>query len=413
MNAKLLGPLIVAVAVAGLYATGHIPFAKAPANAPAVQATAPSQPKSAEDATAPAVSVLKVGYADFVETVLITGSVVARDEILIAPEIEGFRVLEVVADEGDKVTKGQVLARLANETLQAQIAQNEANVARADASIASARSGIVQAETTVKEANNAFERAKPLKKSGYLSDATYDQRESASNMADSKLIAARDNLASANADKASFEAQRRELDWKMNHTEVRTPTDGIVSRRTARVGSVASAIGDPMFRIIARGEVELDSELAESDVAKIREGQKAVVSITGLGEVAGTVRLISSEIDRSTRLGKVKVFFGANPALRLGAFGRGTIETGRSHGLSIPTSAVVYTPDGALVQAVLDGRVTSRHVKTGLKTQTAIELVEGITEGATIVAKSGSFLRDGDAVRPIFADTKISSGAPQ
>ena len=60
-------------------------------------------------------------------------------------------------------------------------------------------SGIVQAETAVKEANNAFERAKPLKKSGYLSGATYDQRESASNMADSKLNSARDNLTSARA----------------------------------------------------------------------------------------------------------------------------------------------------------------------------------------------------------------------
>ena len=415
MNAKLWGGLIVVVSAvaAGLYATDHVPFVKVKAPPQAAQAAAPSSTTAAADATAPAVSVLKVGSADFVETVLITGSVVARDEILIAPEIEGFRVLEVLADEGDKVTKGQVLARLANETLQAQVAQNEANVARADASIASARSGIVQAETTVKEANNAFERAKPLKKSGYLSGATYDQRESASNMADSKLNSARDNLTSANADKTALEAQRRELDWKMNYTEVRTPADGIVSRRTARVGSVASAVGDPMFRIIARGEVELDSELAESDVAKIREGQKAVVSITGLGEVAGTVRLISTEVDRSTRLGKVKVFFGANPALRLGAFGRGTIETGRSHGLSVPTSAVVYTLDGALVQAVVDGRVASRHVKTGLKTQTAIELVEGITEGETIVAKSGSFLRDGDAVRPIFADAKISSGAAQ
>lgn len=411
MNPKLAGALVLAIAGGGLYiiygqANGSQPLPTVP-SPKAVTTTA-----NGADATAPAVSVVKVAPADFVETVLITGSVIARDEILIAPEVEGLRVLELLADEGDTVTKGQVLARLANDSLQAQLAQNEANLARADAAIAVARSTIVQAEATVKEASNAFDRAKPLKQSGYVSGATFDQREAAANMAQSKLVAARDGLTSATADKAVFEAQRRELTWKNGRTEVRSPVDGLISRRTARVGGVASAVNDAMFRIIARGEVELDAELPESDVGKVREGQVAHVTVTGTGDVAGTVRLISSEVDRSTRLGKIKVFFGVNPALRLGAFGRGTIDTGKSRGLAVPPSAVVYAPEGATVQAVVDGRVSTRAVKTGLKTQQLIEIVEGLTEGDTIIAKSGSFLRNGDAVRPVFAATKVSGALP-
>ena len=411
MKPVVWGSLIVAAAAAAgvLYATGHLPPGRGSAATTPGAATGKSAATAAS--VAPAVSVVKVTTAGFVETVLITGSVVAREEVLIAPEIEGFRVESLAAEEGDTVTKGQILARLASDTLDAQLAQNEANIARADAAIAVARSGIVQAEASVKEANNAFERAKPLKQSGYVSGATFDQRESAASTAQSKLVSARDSLKSAEADKAVSEAQRKELAWKRSRSDIRSPVDGVISRRTARVGGVASAVNDAMFRIIANGEVELDAEVAESDMAKIREGQQAAISISGAGDVNGTVRLISSEVDRATRLGKVKVGFGVNPALRLGAFGHGSIVTAKSRGLSVPASAVVYASEGAIVQAIQDGRVVSRKVKTGLKTQTMIEVLDGLTEGDTIVAKSGSFLRDGDAVRPVIADTKVS-GVP-
>ncbi len=407
MKLTTLGGLAVVLAgVGALYATGHLTSADQPAGS----STGAMRAKTAAE-TAPVVSVVKVGVANFVETVLITGSAVARDEVVIAPEIEGLRVLELLADEGDHVTKGQVLARLVTTTLDAQLAQNAANIARTTAAISVARSGIAQAEAAVKEADNAFERGKSLKQSGYLSGATFDQREAAANTNQSKLVAARDSLTSAEADKAALEAARRELEWKRERTEIRSPVDGVISRRPARVGGVASALNDAMFRIIARGEVELDAEVAESDVAKIREGQKATVAITGLGEVTGTVRLISSEVDRSTRLGKVKVFFGANPALRLGAFGRGTIETRRSTGLSAPTSAIVYTLEGATVQAVVNGKVETRRVTVGLTTQMAVELTDGVKDGDILVAKSGSFLREGDAVRPVTPDAKVSEGS--
>ena len=111
-----------------------------------------------------------------------------------SPEVEGLRVLELLADEGDKVKKGQVLARLVAEQLDAQLAQNDANLARSDAAIAQAESQIVQSEAQSKEAAAQLERAVPLKQSGYLSGATYDQRESAAHTTAAQLIAARDGL---------------------------------------------------------------------------------------------------------------------------------------------------------------------------------------------------------------------------
>jgi HlyD family secretion protein len=419
---RMKGPVLLGAAVAAgvavLVATGHAPWSRS-STPESVAATAKAATEAAKadsgkiptaDSVAPAVSTVAVTTSNFVETVLITGSVIARDEIMIAPEIEGFRVEELAAEEGDSVHKGQILARLTAETLDAQLAKNDADVARTVAAVAVARSGIAQAEATLKEATNAYERVKPLAKSGYASSATFDQRESAAATAEAKLVSARDSLKSAEADKAALEASRREITWRRSKSEIRSPVDGVVSRRTVRVGGVASAAGDALFRIIARGELELDAEVAESDMGKIHDGQKSTITVTGSGEVTGTVRLISSEVDKATRLGKVKVFLGANPALRLGGFGRGTIETAKSRGLSVVTSAVVYTPDGATVQVVRNGRVETRLVKVGLKTQHAVEILDGVAEGDVIVAKSGSFLRDGDPVRPVPADTKLSGG---
>ena len=276
----VIGLLAIAAATGGLYATGNIPFGQQQlatgdgARATSVAKADPRKP-STSAALPPAVTVVKVAPASFAETVTVTGTLVAREEILVAPEIEGLRVFELAVDEGDRVKKGQILARLVSESLDAQMAQNDANLSRSSASIAQAESSIVQAEARLVEARNAFERAKPLKNSGYLSGSTFDQRELAARTAEALLISAKDGLRVTRAERSQIEAQRRELTWKRANTEVKAPEDGVISRRNARVGGIAAGAADPMFRIIARGEIELDAEVPESQLAKIREGLAA------------------------------------------------------------------------------------------------------------------------------------------
>jgi HlyD family secretion protein len=360
---------------------------------------------------AAAVTVARVAPADFVETVLATGSLVAREEILVGPEVEGLRITEVLADEGMRVKKGEVLARLVADTLDAQLAQNDAALARATAGIAQARSAIVQAEARVVESKNAFERAKPLRAAGHMAESAYDTREQAARTAQAQLVAAQDGLTAAEADRAQVEAQRRELAWRRGRTEVVAPADGIVSRRMARIGGYAAGAAEPMFRIVANGEVELDAEVTETRMAAVRIGQPARVEITGLGEIAGTVRLVSPEVDKSTRLGRVRIFLGDSPSLRVGAFARGSIETASGRGLAVPASAILYGPDGASVQVVRANRVETRKIKTGLAAGALTQVREGLSEGDVVVARSGTFLRDGDAVRPVAGDRAKLSDA--
>lgn len=362
---------------------------------------------------APAVSVVKAVEADFVETVMITGSFAAREEIIVAPEVDGLRVLELKAEEGDRVKKGDVLAVLVTEQLEAQLAANKAALGSASASIERAKSQIREMEARVAEAKAQLERARPLAKSQYLSESVLDQREMAAKSAEAQLASAKGGLAQAEAEKVQTEAQGRELQWRLDRADVRAPADGIVSRRGARIGGLALGNsfsgGDPMFRIIEKGEIELDAEVAETHLWKVKPGQKARVTSSSGREVEGTVRLVAQEVDKATRLGHVRIFLGNNPDLKVGAFGRGTIETGRGRGIAVPLSAVLYSDDGPSVQVVTGGKVSTHAVKTGLETAGMIAVTGGLTSGDLVVAKAGTFLRDGDAVRPVEPDAVLSS----
>jgi RND family efflux transporter MFP subunit len=299
------------------------------------------------------------------------------------------------------VKKGQTLARLVSDTLDAQVAQNEAALARSAASIAQAKSSIMSAEARLEEARNAYDRGKPLKTSGYLSESGMDQRLAAAKTAEAALASAKDGLRLAEAEKAQVEAQRREIQWRRGRTDIAAPADGVVSRRVARIGGYAAGAGEPMFRIIAKGEIELDAEVTEARLEQVKAGQSVEVSAAGAAPVKGTVRLVSPEIDKATRLGRLRVFIGDAPGLRIGAFARGVIETAKSRGLAVPASAILYAGDQASVQVVTEGVVRTRNVKLGLEQGGLIEVLAGLADGDLVVAKSGTFLRDGDAVRGI------------
>lgn len=375
---------------------------------PALKRAAPPA-ETAQLATA--ISVVKVEPQDFTATLLVTGTLVPRDEILVGPEVEGLRVVEVLADEGDKVKKGQVLARLVNDTLDAQLAQNAAGLAKATAAIQQARSNIASAEAKLVEARNTLERGKPLRQGGYMSEATLDQRAAAAKTAEAAVAAAKDALAVAEAEKAQVEAVRRELSWKRGRTEIAAPADGVVSRRVARIGGFAAGLGDPMFRIIARGEIELDAEVPEIHLTQLRPGQSARVELPDGSTVAGKVRLVSPEIDKASRLGRIRVSLDESPALRIGAFGMGTVTVATSRGLAVPSSALKYGEGLPSVQVVADNKVDQRAVKVGLAADGLTEIRDGLTEGDMVVAKAGTFLRAGDLVRPVIQASRKMTDA--
>lgn len=183
---------------------------------------------------------------------------------------------------------------------------------------------------------------------------------------------------------------------------VAIPAAGIVLRRNARLGGIASAASpEPLFRIARNGEIEVEADIPEVRLAKVAAGQTARVQVPGVGEVSGKVRFVGPEIDRQTRLGRTRISLGADPRIRFGSTVTGAIETGQSCNVAVPVSALITRADETVVQLVRDGRVETRPVRVGLLDGGRAEIREGLVEGDTVVARAGAFLRDGDQVRVI------------
>jgi multidrug efflux pump subunit AcrA (membrane-fusion protein) len=136
-------------------------------------------------------------------------------------------------------------------------------------------------------------------------------------------------------------------------------------------------------------------------MGRLKLQQTAKMDIAGAGELSGPVVFISPDLNPATQQGKARVTLGNDPKLRIGAFGKATIDMGQSCGVTIPFSSVLYSGEGPVVQVVRNNRVETRPVKLGLQSADKAEILRGVNEGDTVVVRAGAFLRDGDPVRPI------------
>ena len=364
------------------------------------QATAPIAPERARGVS---VSVVPATRRTVAERLPVTGTLVPREEIMVGPEIDGFRIVEIFVDEGDRVAKGQVLARLSRDMLDTLLAQNTANAAKAVAAIAQQKAALEQAKAQQVEAESAVERARTLRKTGATSQEVLDQRERAVKVTAAQVVAAQEMVVAAEADVKQVAAARAEIEVRIARTDIKAPEAGIVSARAARLGAIVlSANTEPLFRIVKDGAIDLDADVPESMLPRIAPGFTVAVTPAGFDTpVIGTIRLVGAKVDPATRLARVAVALPDDKRLRPGAYGRGVIEIAQREGVALPQSAVQFGDEGAFV-LVIDGEtVHVRNVKTGLKGEGVIEITEGVKEGETVVARAAGFLRDGDRVTPV------------
>ena len=353
----------------------------------------------------PSVTTAAAATGSIAEAAVLTGTLVPKEEVLVSPQLEGLAITAVLAEEGDRVDKDQVLARLSRDVLDATIAQNAAQVARAEGSIAQARASITENQANRVQLDLALARTKDLLSNGNASRETFEQRQAAAQMATARLEANQNALKIAEADLALAQAQRQELLVRLARTDIRAPVAGIVSRRTARLGAVVAGTGDPMFRIIEDGAIELEADVPELQLAKLRPGQTAAIETAG-GARSGTVRLVSPEVNRTTRLGRVRVAVAGNDGLVIGSFARASVEVARRDGVLVPLSAILFQPGGAVVQVVKDGVVETRAVTVGLRHAGLAEIRTGLAAGESVVSVSGTFIRGGDRVTPVSAQVR-------
>lgn len=358
----------------------------------------------------PAVSIFTAATADVSEVIQVTGTLVPREDVLVAPEVEGLGVSEILVDVGDTVEKGQVLAQLNRDTLDAQIAQFDAQLAQGDASKAQAEAQLAQAKANRLQAAKSLDRTEALKAKGFATTATLDQSQTSSLVNDALVLAAAKAIDVAIANRKATVAQKDQVLWRIGRTEIRSPSAGIVSQRNVRLGQIGSSATNAMFRIIENGDIELEADVPDVSMPRIAKQMPVGVRPAGMTEtVQGTVRLIAPEIDKATRLGKVRIALKYDERLRIGASASGFIEIGRKTAVTLPVAAVSYDKDGAYVQLVKDNRVKTQRVTVGLRGGKLAEIASGVAIGDQVVARAGTFVRDGDRVRPVAAPSEEAS----
>ncbi len=359
------------------------------------------------------ISVVPATRREVTEKLPVTGTLVAREEVMVGPEIDGYQITEILVEEGDRVREGQVLARLSRDMLETLLAQNTANAAKAQAAIAQQKAQLEQAKAQLIEANAAVERARTLIKTGATSQEALDQRERATKVAAAQVTAAEEMVTAAQAEAEQIKANRDEIEVRLARTEIKAPLAGIVSSRSARIGAIVlSANSEPLFRIVKDGAIDLDAEVPESSLPRVTPGLKVAVTPAGIHTpLDGRVRLVGAKVDPATRLARVAVALPDDPRLRPGAYARGVIEIARHDGVALPQSAVQFAPEGAFVLVVEGDTVHRRPVSVGLKGDGYIEITDGVKEGDSVVARAAGFLRDGDRVSPVpLADAPAKGG---
>jgi HlyD family secretion protein len=332
-------------------------------------------PKETPAERARAVRVVRVEPRSIVGSLTASGQLTPREEATVVSEVSGYRVAKVLADVGDYVSQGQTLVQLDGALIAAQIQQQRAAAAQA----------LVQAE----QAESQAARVSGLDGQGVLSQEQLDTRR----------FQARAARATANAQAAAL----KDVQTRADKLAVTAPVEGLVLERNVRPGDLSGNSGTtPWFRIAEKGQVELEAELSEDDLSRVKPGQRALVTLPSGGEAVGAVRLISPQISTSTKLGSVRIILPVRADIRSGGFGRAVFADAAGKALAVPETAVRYDADGASVMVVgADNKVKQVPIQAGARGGGLVVLIKGPPAGARVVQSAAAFLLDGDLVRPV------------
>lgn len=363
INPLFLGIIVLAVLVLGVFA--YLAYTN-------------SQAVGEEDNTdqLASITVITPGQETIEGEITATGTIAARREVQVSVVGEGGRVIAVPFDAGSWVKQGQVLVVIDRSVQQQQVAglNAQTDVSRADANLAQAN----------------LDRALKLVERGFISKADVD-----------RLTATRDAAA---ARVKVAQAQVRETRARNARLNIIAPTSGLLLERNVEPGQTVSAGSPPLFRIAKGGEMEVQAQVSESQLATLPRGVSAKVTPTGSEKsYDGQVWQISPMIDPQSRQGIARIALPYAEGLRPGGFATATIKSGTAVATLLPESSVLADDDGSYVYVIdKDNKARRRSVKTGVVTSNGVTIVAGLAGNEKIVLRAGGFLTDGESVKPVL-----------
>jgi HlyD family secretion protein len=332
------------------------------------------------------VEVATVTRAGIAEELTVVGNLIGLATVDVAPKVAG-RLQSVDVRLGDRVARGQLLARIENNEIAQQVRQAEASYEVARATIRQREADLELARTSVERSRNLFGRQ-------LLPQQTLDDAEARFQAATAQLDLARAQFEQSNA-------RLEELRINLGNTRIASPVDGFVGARNLDQGAYASP-NQPVVSVVDIHIVRLVVNLVEKDLRRVAAGTPARVDVDAFpGETfQGRVARVAPVLDPQTRTAQIEVEI-ANPTYRLkpGMYARVALEVGqRTDALVVPRAALVDLGGRRGVFQPQKDRAIFHVVEVGLEDEVRAEILKGLDEGATVVTTGAAALRDGDPI---------------
>ncbi|MGD8192177.1 efflux RND transporter periplasmic adaptor subunit [Brevibacillus ginsengisoli] len=382
-----------------------------------------SDPVSGQAQSLPSVKVFKVADGG-AAGVMANGKVAAAQEIQVVSKLPG-KVASVSVDEGTKVKKGQVLVQLEADDYVQQVNQAQAGIAGAEARLNDLKAGarsqqIDQLKSTVDQAKagydtaqKAYNRIKSLYDAGAVSQSDLDKvqldldkgrtgYEAAKAALDLAQAGATSNSIAASA--SDVERMRSSLamaQTTLGNTVIKSPIDGVVSRRSIDPGEMASPAA-PLLTIVNMDTVKVEASVSQDQIDQVKQGSKVTIQVNGLPNktFTGTVEFISPVSDPNSSTFPVKIVVqNTEGLLRAGMIAQVSFSNQPVSRLELPASALVKKDNKTFIYKVDGDTIHQVEVKTESKNADWVYVQSGVQAKDQIVLNPSDKLSDGSRVQ--------------
>lgn len=228
------------------------------------------------------VATEKVVRRDITETVTASGKIYPEIEVKVSPDVSG-EIVDLEVNEGDSVKKGQVLAKIYADIYSTQRNQAAAEVSRQQALVDNSKAQLASLKAALDLAQSTFDRQKQLLGEKIISKAEYEQAESSLRTAQANYNAALQSIRSGEAAIASSQASLETANKNLSRTAVLSPMSGVVSLLNVKAGErvVGNSMmaGTEMMRIADMSVIEVQVDVGENDIPKVKLGDSALVEV--------------------------------------------------------------------------------------------------------------------------------------
>jgi RND family efflux transporter MFP subunit len=321
------------------------------------------------------VKVFKVVRQRISEKLFYTSTIEASQKINLTPEVGG-KIARILVNEGDRVSKGQVLAELNVEAITLQLRQAEAGLAVAQANYNNAKTNLERMERLSKENAVSAQQYEQVKLGYDSAKAQLDQAQAAVNLA------------------------QHSLDVSI----LKAPFSGVIASKNAEVGDVINPLmgafspgsASGVLTLVDFSRIKIKVDISGTDIGRIQKGQAAILRVPANPgqEFHGTVQVVNLAADPQTKKFGIEIAVD-NPdqVLRPGTFGEIIIEVhSHENALVVPQKAVL---ENKYVFIAQDGKAAKKEIALGLQNTTMVEISSGVSEGDLVIAEGNFGLEDG------------------